>query len=54
MNIIPQSFLKCCLSNAADGMQDEILWDNSKQSGEVPSSSENKSEAEGSLDELSD
>jgi len=24
-------FLKCCLSNAEDGLQDDILWDNKKQ-----------------------
>jgi hypothetical protein len=51
INIISKSFLKCCLSNA---MQDDIVWDDSKQSGEAASSSENESEAEGSLDKLSD
>jgi hypothetical protein len=50
VNIIPKSFLKCCLSNAQDGMQD----DDSEQSGEGASSSENESVTEGSLDELSD
>jgi hypothetical protein len=33
VNIIPKSFLKC-FSNAKDGMQDGILWDDSEQSGE--------------------
>jgi hypothetical protein len=32
VNIIPKSFLKCCLSNAEDGTQNDILWDNSEQS----------------------
>jgi hypothetical protein len=54
INIIPQSFIKFCLSNAGDGMQDDILWDDSKQSGEGVSSSENESATEVSLDELSD
>jgi hypothetical protein len=27
-------FLKCCLSNAEDGMHDDILWDNKKSSEE--------------------
>jgi hypothetical protein len=46
-------FFKCCLSNVEDGMQDDILWDNSEQSGEGASSSEYGSAAEGPLDELS-
>jgi hypothetical protein len=54
VNIIPISFLKCCLSKGEDGMQDDILWDNSEQSGEGASSSENKTANEGSLDELSE
>jgi hypothetical protein len=35
-------------------MQDDILWDNSAQSGESASSTENESVIEWSLDELSD
>jgi hypothetical protein len=35
-------------------MQDDILRDDSKQSGEDPSSSENESATDGSLDKLSD
>jgi hypothetical protein len=54
LNIIPKSFLKRCLSNAEDGAQDDILWDDSEQSGESASSSENESVTERSLDELSD
>jgi hypothetical protein len=54
VSIIPKSFLKCCLSNVEDGIQYDILWDDSEQSGEGASSSENESVAEGSLDELSD
>jgi hypothetical protein len=46
--------LKCCLSNTEDGMPDDILLDDSKQSGEGASSSENESVTEGSLDKLSD
>jgi hypothetical protein len=34
--------LKCCLSNAEDGMQHDILWDDGEQSGEGTSSSENE------------
>jgi hypothetical protein len=30
VNTIPESFLKCCLSNVEDGMQDDILWDDSE------------------------
>jgi hypothetical protein len=45
--------LKCCLSNVADGMQVDILWDDSEQRGEGASSSENESRIEGSLDKLS-
>jgi hypothetical protein len=30
VNIIPKSFFKCCLSNAEDGKQDDILWDGSE------------------------
>jgi hypothetical protein len=33
VNIIPKSFLKCCLSKLEDGMQDEIRWDKCEQSG---------------------
>jgi hypothetical protein len=54
VNIIPKSFLKCCLSNVEDGIQDDILWNDSEQSGEGTSSSENKSMTAGSLDKLSD
>jgi hypothetical protein len=54
VNIIPKSFLKCGLSNAEDGKQDDILWDDSEQSGEGASFSENESVTEGSLDKLSD
>jgi hypothetical protein len=42
------------LSNAEDGTQGNIHWDESEQSGKGASSSENESETEGSLDELSD
>jgi hypothetical protein len=41
VNIIPKSFLKHCLSNVEDGMQDDILWDDSEQCVEGASSSEN-------------
>jgi hypothetical protein len=54
VNIFPKSFLNCCVSNAEDGMQDDILWDDSEQSGEGASSSEYESATEGSLEELSD
>jgi hypothetical protein len=55
VNITPESFIKCLLSNVEDGMQDGILQDISEQSGEeASSSSENESVTEGSLDELSD
>jgi hypothetical protein len=50
----PKSVLKCSSSNAEHGLQDEILQDNSEQSGNGESSSENESANEGSLDELSD
>jgi hypothetical protein len=48
INIIPKLFIKCCLSNAQDGMQD----DNSEQCGKGASSSKNKGVTEGSMDEL--
>jgi hypothetical protein len=35
-------------------MQDDILWDDSEQSGKDASFSENESPTEGSLEELSD
>jgi hypothetical protein len=54
VSIIPKSFLKSCLSNLEDGMQDYILWDDSEQSGDSASSSENECATEDSLDELSD
>jgi hypothetical protein len=54
VNIIPKPFLKCCLTNAEDGTQNDILWDNSELNSEGTSSSENESATEGSLDELSD
>jgi hypothetical protein len=54
VNIIPKPFVKFCLSNAENGTQKDILWDNSEQSGEGTSSSENESATEGSLDEVSD
>jgi hypothetical protein len=54
VNIIPKSFVMCCLSNVEDGMQDDILWDNNEQRGEGASLSENESTTEGSLDELFD
>jgi len=31
---IRKLFLKCCLSNAKDGMQDDTLWDYKKSSDE--------------------
>jgi hypothetical protein len=54
INIILKSFLKCCLSNVANGSQDDILWGENRQSGRGASSSGNESEAEDSLHELSD
>jgi hypothetical protein len=39
-SIIPESFLKCYLSNVEDGTQNDKLWDDSEQSGEGSSSSE--------------
>jgi hypothetical protein len=54
LNITPISFWKFCLPNAKDGTQDDILWDNSEQSGEGALSSENGNATEGSLDEISD
>jgi hypothetical protein len=52
VNVIPKPFLKCCLSNVEDGKQDDILRDNSEQSGNGASSSENESVTEGLLDKL--
>jgi hypothetical protein len=54
LNIILKSFLKYSLSNVEDGMQDDILWDDSEQSSEGVSSSENESVTEGPFQELSD
>jgi hypothetical protein len=54
LNIIPKPFLKCCLSKAEGETQDDILLDDSEQSGKGPSSSANESVNEGSLDKLSD
>jgi hypothetical protein len=54
VNIIPKSFLKCCLYNAEDGTQDGILWDDREQSGKSASSSVNESVKEEPLDKLSD
>jgi hypothetical protein len=42
VSIMSKSLLKCCLSNAEDGTQDDILWDNNKQSGKGASFSENE------------
>jgi hypothetical protein len=50
----PKSFLKCSLSNAEDGMERDIFWDDSQQSGKGASSSETESVTERSLEELSD
>jgi hypothetical protein len=50
VSIIPKSYLKCCLSNAEDGTQDDIPWEDGEhgeQTGEGASSSENESETEG-------
>jgi hypothetical protein len=47
VNIIQKLYLKCCLSNAEGGTQDDLLWDNSGQSGEGSSSSDNESATEG-------
>jgi hypothetical protein len=52
VNIIPKSFLVCCLSNAEDGKQDDVLWDDNEQSGKGASSG-NESATEVSLHELS-
>jgi hypothetical protein len=54
ISIIPKSFLKCCLFNAQDGREDDILWDDSEQSRERISSSGNESVTARSLDRLSD
>jgi hypothetical protein len=51
VTIIPKSFLKCCFSNAEDGTQDDMFWDDIEQSGKGASSSENECTTEGSLDE---
>jgi hypothetical protein len=48
VSIIPKLF------NAEDGTKDDILWDDSEQSGKGVSSSENENVTEGSLVELSD
>lgn len=47
-----KTVLKCCLSHVEDGTRDDILWDDSEQSGEDASSSENKGTNEGSLDKF--
>jgi hypothetical protein len=52
VNCIPKSFLEYCLSNAEDGMQNGILWDDNEQNS--TSSSENESATEGLLDKFSD
>jgi hypothetical protein len=54
VNITPKSFLKCCLCDAEDEMQDDIIWDDSEQSGNNASSSANESATGGSVDKLSD
>jgi hypothetical protein len=50
---IPKSFLVCCLSNAEDRKQDDVLWGDNEQSGKGAFSG-NESATEVSLDELSD
>jgi hypothetical protein len=42
------------LSNAEDGTQDDILWDDNEESGKDVSSSENENASEGLLVKLSD
>jgi hypothetical protein len=49
VNIIPKSFLKCCLTNVEDETQDDILWDDDEPNGEGASSSKNESATEGPL-----
>jgi hypothetical protein len=46
VNIIPKLFLRYCLSNAEDGTQDDILWNNSDQIFEDASPLENASATE--------
>jgi hypothetical protein len=41
-NIITKLFLKCYLSNVEDKTQNDIVWDDSEQSGNGASSSENQ------------
>jgi hypothetical protein len=48
VRIIAKSFSNCYLSIAKDGTQDDIIWDDSEQSGDGAPSSENESATEGS------
>jgi hypothetical protein len=48
------SYLKHCLSNEEEGMQDDILWDKSKQSSKGHQPQRKGSAADGSLDQHSD
>jgi hypothetical protein len=48
VNIIPKSFLKCCSSKAENGTQNDILGNESEQSGKGASSSDNESATVGS------
>jgi hypothetical protein len=39
-----KGFKKCCISNAMDGTEDDMLWNDSKEDGDVRS---NREEEEG-------
>ena len=33
--LVAKSFKKCCISNALDGTEDDLLWDNDKADSDI-------------------
>jgi hypothetical protein len=45
-----KSFRKCCISNAVDGTEDDMLWNDSEEDGEVRSECEEDEDSDSDTD----
>jgi len=52
--VVKRSFKKCCLSNALDGTEDVILWENSSDDGDAGCEGEYESQEDSSDEEEDD
>jgi hypothetical protein len=50
--IVQKSFQKCCVTNALDGSEDDLIWENNNDDDDQDSSSSDEDENSGNSDDM--